>query len=161
MAPDPAAVRAAVAAVCDPEYPDLTIEELGMLEAVAVAGADVEVALTPTVFGCPALAMIERDVRAAAEAVPGVGRVRVTLLDEPRWSPDRIAPAARAVLAAQYTISIRGADGSVICPVCGSREVAERSAYGPTRCRSIAYCAACSNPVEVIRLTEAGERAQP
>lgn len=149
-----AAVRDAVAAVTDPEYPDLTIEQLGMLEAVREPAAGrVEVDLVPTVLGCPALREIEADVVAAATAVPGVDSVGVRFLAQPTWTPDRVAPDARDRLAREYTITIRSADGSAICPVCGGREVEERSAFGPTVCRSVAWCPDCRNPVEVLRMT--------
>ena len=68
-------IRVAVAAVTDPEYPDLTIADLGILEGVTVlapapgeVGPSVLVELVPTVLGCPALRTIELDVVAAALA---------------------------------------------------------------------------------------------
>jgi ring-1,2-phenylacetyl-CoA epoxidase subunit PaaD len=45
---------------------------------------------------------------------------------------------------------LRDAEGAVRCPVCGGA-TAERSAVGPTRCRSVNWCARCRNPVEVLR----------
>jgi hypothetical protein len=38
-----------------------------------------------------------------------------------------------------------------VCPVCGSSAVADTSDAGPTRCRSLAWCPDCRNPVEVLR----------
>ena len=61
-------VRTAVAAVRDPEYPDLNIEQLGILEDVVADAAGIRVDLIPTILGCPALATIERDVLKAARA---------------------------------------------------------------------------------------------
>lgn len=149
-------VRAAIAAVTDPEYPDLTIEQLGMLERVSITDAPsgartVLIELVPTVLGCPALRAIEADVATAARTVAGVIDVEVRFLAQPAWTPERIAPDARERLAREYTITIRAHDGTVLCPVCGGRDVTERSAFGPTICRSIAYCPDCRNPVEVIR----------
>jgi ring-1,2-phenylacetyl-CoA epoxidase subunit PaaD len=145
------AVRAAVAAVCDPEYPDLTIEDLGILETVAVdEGGAVAVGLVPTMLGCPALDAIEADVVAAARAA-GATAVDVTFLASPRWAPERIRPSARQHLARDYTIALRGPDGTVICPVCGGRRVEERPEFGPSLCRSLAWCPDCRNPVEVVR----------
>ena len=150
-------IRGAVAAVTDPEYPDLTIADLGILERVTVlapapgeAGPSVLVELVPTVLGCPALRTIELDVVAAALAAGGVA-VEVRFLHEPVWSPERITGPARDRLARDYTITLRGRDGSLRCPLCGSAAVTERSAIGPTRCRAVYYCADCRNPVEVIR----------
>ena len=86
------AIEAAVAAVCDPEYPDVTIAELGILESVTINGSSVRVELVPTVLGCPALQVIEADVVAAARsagATRGRGGVRV------QPGLDRVPGAAR------------------------------------------------------------------
>lgn len=146
-----AAVRAAVAAVPDPEYPGVTIDDLGILESVEVdAGGRAAVGLVPTMLGCPALEVIERDVAAAALGA-GAVEVEVTFLTTPPWSPDRIRPGARQVLASDFTVAIRRRDGSVACPVCGGRAVEDRSEFGATLCRSLAWCPDCRNPVEVVR----------
>ena len=148
------AVRRAVSAVTDPEYPDISITELGMVESIEV-GEDtgtVSVGLVPTVLGCPALEIIAADVETACRSVVDDDyTVSVRFLTEPVWTPNRISPSARRFLARELTIGIRSANGVVICPVCGSRDVNERSAFGPTLCRSVAWCDACRNPVEVIK----------
>ena len=49
---------AAAAEVVDPEIPVLTIADLGVLREVEVHDGRVEVAITPTYSGCPAMNMI-------------------------------------------------------------------------------------------------------
>ena len=145
------AVREAVAAVCDPEYPDVTIRQLGILEAVRVSEqGDAEVDLVPTVLGCPALGVIEADVRAAALGA-GAVVVAIRFLHSPAWSPGRIQADAAALLAREYTIAIRLPAVALHCPLCGSDAVRMQSEFGPTPCRAVAWCSACRNPVEVIR----------
>lgn len=146
-------VEEAVAAVVDPEYPDLTIADLGIFERVEVFAEQrlARVSLVPTALGCPALAQIEADVAVAARAA-GVESVEVVFLTTPPWTPARISPSAREFLAREMTVAVRGADGGVICPVCGSRAVTRRSAFGPTLCRQLWWCESCRNPVEVIRI---------
>lgn len=144
-------VRRAVGAVEDPEYPGITIDELGILEDVRVRGASVEVDLLPTRMGCPALDMIGRDVVTAARTVPGVLDATVRWRMEPAWSPDRVSASARARLAGTFTVTIRARDGGVRCPVCGGADVEDVSEVGPAPCRSIARCRTCRNPVEVLR----------
>ena len=63
-------IDAALADVPDPELP-VSIVELGMVCGVDINGDDVDVKLVPTYTGCPALPMIERDVRAKVTAVQG------------------------------------------------------------------------------------------
>jgi ring-1,2-phenylacetyl-CoA epoxidase subunit PaaD len=145
-------VRAALAHVHDPEYPGVSIVDLGLLEGVRVDGAGhAEVDLIPTFSGCPALHMIARDVEAATAAVPGVSGVTVTWLTGGVWSPERLTPSARATLARDFTVVLRRRDGTLLCPVCGSVAVIDTSGFGPTRCRSLAWCPDCRNPVEVLR----------
>lgn len=67
------------------------------------------------------------------------------------WSPDRLTPSARTTLAQDFTVVLRRRDGTLLCPVCGSPAVVDTAAFGPTRCRSLAWCPDCRNPVEVLR----------
>lgn len=68
------AVRAALARVLDPEI-RRPITELDMVREVRVDAGVARIDLRLTIVGCPAAAAIERDVRAAAAAVPGVEAV--------------------------------------------------------------------------------------
>lgn len=144
-------VRRAVAAVEDPEYPGITIDDLGILEDVRVEAGRVEVDLIPTRLGCPALDLIGRDVVVAARAVPGVHDASVRWVHEPAWTPARVSATTRRRLAASFTVAVRGADGGLRCPVCGESDVEDLSEVGPAPCRSIARCRSCRNPVEVLR----------
>ena len=57
----------AAAQVVDPEIPVLTIADLGVLRDVAVSDGHVEVAITPTYSGCPAMNMIALEIELALE----------------------------------------------------------------------------------------------
>lgn len=70
------AVRAAVAAVTDPEL-RRPIGDLDMVRDISVTAGQADVSIVLTIVGCPAAARIESDVRAAAASVPGVTDVRV------------------------------------------------------------------------------------
>lgn len=146
-------IRAAVAAVNDPEYPDVSIVDLGLLESLEVDGSQATIGLIPTFSGCPALHMIAADVSRSVEAVPGIESCVVEWLTGPVWSTDRMSGAATRRLSDEYTVVLRRKDGTLRCPVCGSDAVADQSMAGPTRCRSIAWCDSCRNPVEVMRST--------
>lgn len=144
-------VAEAVASITDPEYPDISIADLGLVESVAVDGGLAIVGLIPTFSGCPALAMIAADVQAAVEALDDIDTCRVEWLKTPVWSTERVTPSARSTLNLDYTVTLRRKDGSLRCPACGSDAVADQSAAGPTRCRSVAWCNSCRNVVEVMR----------
>jgi ring-1,2-phenylacetyl-CoA epoxidase subunit PaaD len=145
-----AQVHAAIQSVDDPEYPGVSIVDLGLLEGVAVSddGA-VTVGLIPTFSGCPALAMIAGDVRAAVGGVAGVRSVGVAWLRQPAWTTDRVSSAARAALASRFTVAVELGTGAR-CPRCNG-ELVELSAFGPSRCRAIRRCRPCSEIVEVLR----------
>ena len=150
-----ASVRAAVAAVPDPEYPDVSIVDLGLLESLSVVtdidGTVARIGLIPTFSGCPALDMIASDVRASVESIDAVDRCEVTWLAGPVWESTRLTLGAQTRLADDYTVVLRRKDGSLLCPVCGSDAVVDQAMAGPTRCRSVAWCPSCRNPVEVMR----------
>jgi ring-1,2-phenylacetyl-CoA epoxidase subunit PaaD len=144
------AVRAAVAAVDDPELPGVSIVELGLLEQLSAdADGTVSIGLIPTFSGCPALSLIAELVRAAAGAVAGVQSVDVTFLAAPAWSVERISELAREQLAAGLTVAVER-DGSAECPRCGA-ETIERSMFGSTRCRAVHRCPGCGEAIEVMR----------
>lgn len=137
--------------VDDPEYPGLSIVDLGLVESFEVADGHVVVGLIPTFSGCPALQMIADDVITAFETRPDVIDCTVNWLPGPVWSTQRLSERGQARLASDYTVVLRRKDGTLRCPVCGSDTVTDQSMAGPTRCRSIAWCEGCRNPVEVMR----------
>ncbi|HEX6868675.1 MAG TPA: iron-sulfur cluster assembly protein, partial [Candidatus Limnocylindrales bacterium] len=96
--PDEAAVRAALAMVPDPELPIVSIDDLGMIERVAVDASGIRVTILPTFVGCPAIDMIRS---AIGGALAGFDRpVVVATAYDPPWTSDRITEAGRAALAA-------------------------------------------------------------
>lgn len=153
-------IDAALADVPDPELP-VSIVELGMVCGVDINGEDVDVKLVPTYTGCPALPMIEQDVRAKVTAVQGVESCTVSWCYEPAWNPDRITEPGREKLRA-HGVTTTGCCGggqstvelttsALACPYCGSSDTRLDSAFGPTRCRSIYFCDGCRNQFEHIK----------
>lgn len=149
-----AAVTERVASIDDPEFPGISIRDLGILENVRVDAASgaVEIDLIPTFLGCPALGVIGDDVREAAASISGVSSVQVSFRSDPPWTSSRISPAARRMLADTFTVVVPpGETETAACPVCGESTVEPVSPFGPTACRAIAYCTSCKNPVEVMK----------
>lgn len=153
-------IDAALACVPDPELP-VSIVELGMVCGVEIDDESVEIKLVPTYTGCPALPMIERDVRSKIAAVQGVKTCTVSWCFEPAWNPDRISESGREKLRA-HGVTTTGCCGggqttvelttsALACPYCGSSDTKLDSAFGPTRCRSIYFCTGCRNQFEHIK----------
>lgn len=152
-------VRAAVAAVVDPEIRVVTIEELGILRGVSVDGdGRAKVTITPTYSGCPAMDVIRRDVAAAALA-GGAAAVDVQTVLSPAWSTDLISASGRDKLAAagiappgparrQGLVTLQL---SVRCPRCGSIATEQLSRFGSTACKALWRCTECREPFDHIK----------
>jgi hypothetical protein len=63
-------VWAALEDLTDPEIPVISLRELGILREVRYAADGLEVVITPTYSGCPAMGQIEDDVRSTLENRP-------------------------------------------------------------------------------------------
>lgn len=145
----------AAAAVVDPEIPVLTIADLGVLRGVSVEAGTVEVAITPTYLGCPAMDAIAVDV-ALALAKAGIERARVKKVLSPAWTTDWLTEEGRRKLAeAGIAPPARGGSrralfGSeaVACPRCGSSATERLSEFGSTACKSMWRCKDCGEPFD-------------
>lgn len=153
-----AEIRAAVAAVVDPELRVVTIEELGILRDVSVRGGTVVVTITPTYTGCPAMEMIVSDIRAAVrETTRHAVEVRTVL--SPPWTTDWITASGRAKLRAASIAppAVQPTGGpvpisiGVRCPLCGSPDTQRLSRFGSTACRALWRCRACAEPFDEIK----------
>jgi ring-1,2-phenylacetyl-CoA epoxidase subunit PaaD len=151
-------VRAAVAAVVDPELPMLTIADLGILRGVTVGdNGHVDVTITPTYSGCPALEAIRRDI---VETCARHGRPDVTVHTAlaPAWTTDWITEQGKRRLR-EHGISppARRPAGPVVialsvrCPQCGSPDTHEVSRFGSTPCQALWVCDRCLEPFPRVK----------
>ena len=58
-----AAIINEIKAIPDPEIPVITIEELGILKKISIENNILDVTITPTYTGCPAMQHIENDIK--------------------------------------------------------------------------------------------------
>lgn len=151
-----------LAEVPDPEVPVISVVELGIVrEATQRADGTVEVTITPTYSGCPAMFEIERDIRTALETA-GAPRVEVRTVLSPAWTTDWIPESAREKLR-RYGIAPPGRADSgglvslvrakppVPCPWCGSSNTTLKSEFGSTACKAIHVCNACRQPFDEFK----------
>jgi ring-1,2-phenylacetyl-CoA epoxidase subunit PaaD len=149
------AARAVVAGVLDPEVPVLTIDDLGILRDVTVdADGRVEVTITPTYSGCPAMEAITDDVTAAL-ASHSFHDVTVRLVLAPAWTTDWISEAGRQKLLEFGIAPPQPRDGRAVlvalsprCPQCGSSDTRELSRFGSTACKALWVCSSCREPFD-------------
>jgi len=88
----------AISTVFDPEIP-VNIYELGLIYNIGIdPAANVAVDMTLTSPACPVAESLPGDVEGAVRGVSGVGEVKVELVWDPPWTPDRMSEAARLEL---------------------------------------------------------------
>jgi FeS assembly SUF system protein len=91
-------IVAALKTVYDPEIP-VDIYELGLIYKVDVAdNKDITVDMTLTAPGCPVAGEMPEMVRSAVETVPGLGAVKVNMVFDPPWTPERMSEEAKLEL---------------------------------------------------------------
>jgi ring-1,2-phenylacetyl-CoA epoxidase subunit PaaD len=148
---------AALETVTDPEIPVLTIADLGILREVSVHGDVVDVTITPTYSGCPAMNMILLDIKTALARANVNAHVHTRL--SPAWTTDWLSDAGRRKLAAfgiappAHTASRRALFGQEhpVCPHCGSADTELISEFGSTACKSLHRCRTCREPFDAFK----------
>ncbi|MGX4806022.1 1,2-phenylacetyl-CoA epoxidase subunit PaaD [Bradyrhizobium guangdongense] len=148
----------AAASVVDPEIPVLTIADLGVLRDVVLDGDQVEVAITPTYSGCPAMNLIALEIELALERA-GFRHPKVRTVLSPAWTTDWMSEDGRRKLRA-YGIAPPQASGSrralfgeqaVACPQCGSDNTELLSEFGSTSCKALWRCKTCREPFDYFK----------
>lgn len=156
--------------VTDPEIPVVNLREMGILRVVRQTATGLEVVITPTYSGCPAMGQMQDDV-VNALAKAGVA-ARVLTQIAPAWSTDWMTPEGREKLRA-YGIApphpsgcgtavanviqfaskkpVGGAELTVACPQCGSPNTTETSHFGSTACKALYRCLDCLEPFDYFK----------
>ncbi len=157
---DAGAVRAALEQVRDPEIPEISIVDLGIVRDVAERkGGGWRVTITPTYSGCPAYEVIHRDITETL-ADAGFAPVEIVRALVPPWTTDWMSERARATLR-EIGIAPPGParpgdarpvlffeDVAVPCPRCGSADTELTSRFGATACKALLRCRSCLEPFE-------------
>jgi len=146
--------------VPDPEIPVLSVRDMGIARDVQIHPQQglVEVMITPTYSGCPAMRSIEIDILKKLTA-EGVAKARVTEVLSPAWTTDWITDKGREALR-QYGIAPPAEGGSmrqlmgkgeITCPKCGSAQTHQVSEFGSTACKALWKCDSCTEPFEYFK----------
>lgn len=153
--------RILLQSVTDPEVPVLTVDDLGIIRDLRI-GEDgmLEVVITPTYSGCPAMGVIEINIRAALQE-GGFDQVRVITVLSPAWTTEWLSEAGRRKLQA-YGIAppaeasldkkaLLGERRALVCPHCGSDNTEMISQFGSTACKSLFRCLDCLEPFDYFK----------
>jgi len=155
----PIPVQEALLEISDPEIPVLLIMDMGVVREVSVTDQHVDIKLTPTYSGCPAMDMMAVDIKRALEKRGYTATVKLVLA--PAWTTDWITPSGRAALEAygiaapmdpqsdKYALI----DGKrlVKCTQCGSTNTKMVSQFGSTACKALFQCEECLEPFDYFK----------
>ena len=124
--------------VCDPEVPVLTITDLGIVRDVKIIDELVEVVITPTYTGCPAMDMIAINIRFAL-IENGYLNIKITSILSPAWTTDWMTETGKQKLKEYGIAPPKGNADSMIeddieCPQCHSFNTTIISEFGSTAC---------------------------
>ena len=142
----------------DPEVPAISIVELGVVRDVNLEVTSVVVDMTPTYTGCPAMKMMEEQVK--AKLILEGFEVKVNIVFKPAWTTDWLSDATKEKLRA-YGIAppeklsfenlhpfAKSDKGPLKCAFCRSENTSLTSQFGSTACKALYFCHDCCQPFE-------------
>jgi len=147
--------------VPDPEVPVLSVIDLGIIRDVKVNENDLEVIITPTYSGCPAMDMITMNIKLAL-IEHGYNNVKVTSVLSPAWTTDWMSEEGKLKLK-KYGITppnpkqqvcddnLFTPHEAVQCPHCDSWHTHRISEFGSTACKALYQCNDCKEPFDYFK----------
>lgn len=146
--------------VPDPEVPVLSVIDLGIVRSVKViSDTEVEITITPTYSGCPAMNYIEKNIREIL-GEKGIEKIQIQTVLSPAWTTDWMTEAGKEKLLA-YGIAppvnevdklvLFGDSPIVKCPQCHSENTKMLSQFGSTACKALYQCNDCLEPFDYFK----------
>ena len=156
--------------VADPEIPVISVVDLGIVRGWHWRdNAQLEVVITPTYSGCPAMQAIADDIRSALMQ-HGIQEVMIATQLSPAWTTDWMSESGKQKLQAygiappaqraseQATESIIDISAmlshnapTIVCPQCGSSHTRLISQFGSTACKALYRCSDCLEPFDYFK----------
>ena len=147
--------------VPDPEVPVLSVQDLGIIRDILLRDDEVEVVITPTYSGCPAMDVIATHIRLAL-LENGFKNIKVSTVLTPAWTTDWMSEEGRQKLKA-YGIAPPNPKQQVCnnelfaphevvqCPRCDSYHTHRISEFGSTACKALYQCDECGEPFDYFK----------
>jgi len=147
--------------VNDPEVPVLNVIDLGIVRDVVLLDEDeVEVTITPTYSGCPAMDVITINIRMVLLA-HGFKNIKITQKLSPAWTTDWMSEEGKQKLK-DYGIAPPTpkqqvcneklfAEEAIQCPHCNSWHTHRVSEFGSTACKALYVCDDCKEPFDFFK----------
>jgi ring-1,2-phenylacetyl-CoA epoxidase subunit PaaD len=152
-------IQEILSSVSDPEIPVLSIMEMGVVRGFEVVDNVLEVTITPTYSGCPAMDVIGDDIKKVLQKEGFESKIKLVLA--PAWTTDWITEKGRIDLE-KYGIApplSESADKEVLlgnkklvkCPQCKSFNTKMISQFGSTACKAFFQCEDCLEPFDYFK----------
>jgi len=143
----------------DPEIPVLSLNDLGIVRAIEVKSPPtdagiIEVTITATYSGCPAMDWIANTIKMELKAM-GYQSITVNHSISPAWTTDWMSEQGKEKLKV-YGIAppekrfAIPADG-IPCPQCKSEHTRLLSEFGSTSCKALLQCQDCGEPFDYFK----------
>jgi len=158
---DKQAIYSYLEEINDPEVPVLSIIDLGIVRDVRMNDEELEVIITPTYTGCPAMDMITTTIKIQL-ATLGFKKIKITQVLSPAWTTEWMSEEGKRKLK-EYGIAppnpkqqvcdqklFAEAEG-VQCPHCNSYHTRRISEFGSTACKALYQCDDCKEPFDYFK----------
>ena len=128
--------------VSDPEIPSISIVDLGIVRDVQFNDDILEVIITPTYSGCPAMLVIKNEIIQKLESHE-ISNFQIKTNLSPPWTTDWMSAEVKNKLK---NAGIAPPSNQVVCPQCDSLDVKVISNFGSTACKALCKCNNCEEP---------------
>jgi ring-1,2-phenylacetyl-CoA epoxidase subunit PaaD len=145
--------------VNDPEIPVLSVIDLGIVRDIKLNDDEVEVFITPTYSGCPAMDVISMNIRMVLLQA-GFHKIKITQQLSPAWTTDWMRNEGKEKLQAYGITPPVGKSFDkkyleekleVTCPRCHSIHTRLISQFGSTACKALYQCNDCLEPFDYFK----------
>lgn len=146
--------------VKDPEVPVLSIVDLGIVRAVSTRDDQINITITPTYSGCPAMDVINMDIRLKL-LEKGYKKFQIQQSLSPAWTTEWMSEEGKRKLKAygiappnskqQFCREELFAEEAVQCPRCGSYHTRLVSQFGSTACKALYQCQDCKEAFDYFK----------
>jgi ring-1,2-phenylacetyl-CoA epoxidase subunit PaaD len=146
--------------VKDPEVPVLSVTDLGIIRSISVTGNHIDVVITPTYSGCPAMDVISMDIRLKL-IEKGFRDISVKQQLSPAWTTDWMSEEGKQKLKAfgiappnpkqQFCSTEMFRQEAVACPRCNSYHTELISQFGSTACKAMYRCLDCKEAFDYFK----------
>ena len=162
-------IRRILEEVKDPEVPVLSIIDLGILRSVQVTAPlsagngespAVRLTITPTYSGCPAMDVIQMDIRLKL-LEKGYKNIQILQSLSPAWTTDWMTEEGKRKLKEfgiappnpkqQFCTAEMFQQEVVQCPHCDSFHTEVISQFGSTACKSMYRCLNCKEAFDYFK----------